>query len=247
VLIVYPVSVYAVSKPSVPQFSVKFIDKSYDVPPTQTKDHYTGKTTTQPGYIVQEGKIEVTINNLPSTSYKTSNGYECKLYYRVQYTGHFEENWIPFSIMYYGTAGDYIAHFVESSSGKHTVVSQSFNDFNTPPSGAQLDFRVQALYAYYDPSTINHMSFVHEALLVEETSGDYSSIQTITMNYGSSSSTKPSQTANSSNTPTTDLNNPPQLNLIIVVVSVCVITVLLAVIVYQYRQSKTAILSTANP
>jgi hypothetical protein len=144
--------------------------------------------------------------------------------------------------MYYGVASDYMVYFVESSSGKHTVVSQSFNDFNIPPSGAQLDFRVQALYAYYDPSTINHMNFVHEALLVEETSGDYSSIQTITMNYGSSSP-KPSQTVNASNPPTSSgPYNPPQqpspIYLMVIIAAICIIAILIAVIAYQYKQSK---------
>ena len=216
VLSITVTNVGAVPKPSVPQFSVKFIDNSYNVPPTQTIEPYTGKTTTQPSHTVKEGRTDVTITNLPSTPHKTSEGYECNLYYRVQYKGHYEKEWFPFSYMNYGIAGDYYAYFVKSSEDKYTVVSLSFNDFNTPPSGAQLDLRIQALYAYHDPSTINHMNLVHEALLVEATSGDWSKIQTITINYGAVTP-MPSQTIitlpeNSITTPPTDA--PPPLTLL---------------------------------
>ena len=236
----------AVDKPFVPQFSVKFIDNSYNVPPTQTKDPYTGETTTQPSYIVKEGRIDVTINNLPSTSHNTSEGYECNLYYRVQYKGHYEETWATFSIMYYGVGGDYHAFFVAPSDDKYTVVSHSFNDFDTPPSGAQLDFRVQALYAYHDPTTINHMAFTHEALLVEEISGDWSNVQTITMNYGASSSS-PSQTAYPHSTSTSDIPNLPQQNqwlfyVIIILVMVCIIIIPVAIVAYINKQRKSVII-----
>lgn len=44
---------HAQSKPSVPEFTVKLVDNSYDVPPTQTTDPYTG-TKTIPGYHVKK-------------------------------------------------------------------------------------------------------------------------------------------------------------------------------------------------
>ncbi|MCJ7763000.1 hypothetical protein MUP38_06065, partial [Candidatus Bathyarchaeota archaeon] len=47
----------SITKPSVPEFTVKLADHSYDVPPstTATTDPYTGKqtVTTQPGYHVE--------------------------------------------------------------------------------------------------------------------------------------------------------------------------------------------------
>jgi hypothetical protein len=73
-LTVAPVSAQAGYKPSVPQInSIKFVDSSYDVPPssTTTVDQYTGKetTTTKPGYHVEQTSIEVTIKNQPFTPY----------------------------------------------------------------------------------------------------------------------------------------------------------------------------------
>ena len=43
-LSVIPTNVQAASKPSVPQFTVKFIDNSYDLPPKYTTNPYTGET-----------------------------------------------------------------------------------------------------------------------------------------------------------------------------------------------------------
>lgn len=93
-------TVQATSKPSVPQFSAKFIDNSYDVPPSNTTvtDPYTGKetTTTTPGYRAEKYDLEITIKNQPFTSYTNADGYEYNLYYDVQVKGRFEENWKVF-------------------------------------------------------------------------------------------------------------------------------------------------------
>jgi hypothetical protein len=234
-----------VPKPSVPQFTVKFIDDSYTVLPTKTFDPYTGATSTQPGYTVTEVRIEVTINNLPAGSYKTSEGYECNLYYRVGIKGRFAEDWGNFAIMYYGVADDYSAPFVESSNGKHTIVSYSYSGSSAFPPGAQLDFRVQALYAYEDPSTISHMAFIHEALLVEAISGDWSDIKTITINYKTLPSSSSLQTATASIMPTSDPNNTPspqqspwQSYLIGILAAICIITIPLAIIPHINKQRK---------
>ncbi len=64
----------AIPKPSVPEFTAKYADASYDEPSTSTSatDAYTGKEvlTTQPEYHVQIKYIEVTIKNQPFTPTK---------------------------------------------------------------------------------------------------------------------------------------------------------------------------------
>jgi len=70
--------VQAVSKPSVPQFTVKFVDNSYDVPPstTTTVNPYTGEknTITTPGYHVTNRTIEVKVPNQSFTQYRDEVG-----------------------------------------------------------------------------------------------------------------------------------------------------------------------------
>ena len=81
-------SVFAQSttKPSVPEFTVRYVDNSYDVPPktTSTTDPYTNETTTTTilGYHVENKTIEATINNNIGASY-----------YNFRYKGHYEDEW----------------------------------------------------------------------------------------------------------------------------------------------------------
>jgi hypothetical protein len=72
------------SNPAVPEFTVKLVNRFYDVPPTQTTDPYTGKTTTQQGCRVEYKEIELTIKN---------QNYPYGLMYNVRTKGHFEEQW----------------------------------------------------------------------------------------------------------------------------------------------------------
>ncbi|MCL2134755.1 MAG: hypothetical protein FWH37_04270 [Candidatus Bathyarchaeota archaeon] len=226
VISVKSIEVCAASKPSVPQFTVKFIDKSYDVPPTQTIDPYTGETITHPGYHVNNCWIEVTIKNQPFTPHTNSDGHVCNVHYSVQIKGHFEENW-------QSTA----AH-IEQTDSQYTVISHP----NNYADGSQLDFRVQAAIGYIIeeervPPSPPDRHFIAEVV------GDWSNIQTVTTHSGSST-VSPSQTANSSDSSATDPNNPPQQTpfpsyLIIILVAVCIILIPIAIVTYLNKQRKT--------
>ena len=80
-------------KPVVTEFSLQYIDNSYDVPPENeyTKDLYTGETITKtiPGYRVENRSIVATIKN-PS-------GVDA---YNFRWKPHEEGNWYyrPFNI-----------------------------------------------------------------------------------------------------------------------------------------------------
>ncbi len=91
-LTVKPADAQTVTTPSVPQFTVKIIDNSHDVPPTQTTDQYTGVTTTQPGYHVDNRTIEVSIKNQPFTPYTNASGNKISLFYWIEFKGHFGDD-----------------------------------------------------------------------------------------------------------------------------------------------------------
>src|SRR5665647_1089789 len=78
---------------SVPEFTVKLVDRSYDVPITYTTttDPFSGKqiTTSSGGYHVTNKTIDVTIRNQPFTSTDLGNGSVIQLYYSVRAKGHF--------------------------------------------------------------------------------------------------------------------------------------------------------------
>ena len=53
----------SITKPSVPEFTVKLMDNSYDVPAHNYTDPYSGKNTTYAGYHVYNATIDITIKN----------------------------------------------------------------------------------------------------------------------------------------------------------------------------------------
>ena len=122
--------------PSVPEFTVKFVDKSYDVPASTSTDPYTGKTVTNPSYHVENRTIEIAIKNQPFPS---------DLYYNIRVKGHFAENWS----WLYGWEGS-----PKMSDSEYTLIvfsSSGAEDFRGPngievyaPSGGQVDFQVEA-------------------------------------------------------------------------------------------------------
>jgi len=189
VLTVKPVCAQAVSTPSVPQIvSVKLVNYSYDVPPSTitTTDPYTGKetTTTNPGYHVENIRIEVTIKKQSFTPY-TANGYTYNLYYTVQVKGHFGDNWTVFS--------------EQKAQLDSDTICTGFANYAT---GDQLDFRVRAIVVGEEGG------FLYP---VTDTTSDWSKVQTFTM-PDDPSTVPPSQTATQpTNPPTTSNNNQPQL------------------------------------
>ena len=208
VLSVTPVAVQAVSKPSVPQFSIKFVDYSYDVPPTTTTttNPYTGEktTTTNPGYHVKDMKIEVTIKNQPFTPY-TENGIKHNMGYKVESKGHFSEDW-----SHWGSTVDmYIAGMQPEPSfsySQDSVIYRSADTYNYV-AGDQLDFRVEAVVGYYVP--INPDSMFPQLDFETVVSSGWSKVQTFTIPGASSSS--PSQTTTIPSQSTAPDNNQSQL------------------------------------
>ncbi|MCL2643616.1 MAG: hypothetical protein FWD52_08955 [Candidatus Bathyarchaeota archaeon] len=227
VFLVNSVNVYAASKPSVPQLSVKFIDNSYDVPPTQTTDPYTGVTTTQPGYHVSRIVPEVTIKNQPFTGDGRNS-----LFYLVQAKGYFggDNDWHTVDPPSDGS-GLGTGEYIEQSDSGYTV----FTSNKSYDSGVQVDFRVQAV--------IGHR--FHNAIfwtVAVETSSDWSKIQTFTV--PGKPSVSPTQTTNFPSTPTTsDPHNPPPQNPLssnreVIFVATCIITILITIIIYQYTHKE---------
>lgn len=84
-------------KPSVSEFTLAYLDKSYDVLPsaTSTTNPYSGETTniTNSGYRVINKTVEITVKNQPLTSYEI-NGETVKVYFNVRFQGHYGTEWI---------------------------------------------------------------------------------------------------------------------------------------------------------
>jgi hypothetical protein len=144
-MVIKPANAQTIPTPSVPEFTVKFVDASYNVAPSSSINPYTGQNVTVEGYHVENRTIELIIKNQPLTSYR-QNGEGVSFYYNVREKGHYEENW---TAIY--TVDNY---FAAPSNTIYTTLTYSL-DPNAPPwldnnlpSGGQLDFQVEALIGY---------------------------------------------------------------------------------------------------
>ena len=162
-------------KPPVPEFTLKLIDNSYDVPPTSTVNPYTGKTETSGGYHVQGYlEVQIRIKNPPSAG----------VFYQVQTKGHFSQNWN--AIEYWiGEAGSYYPrtpYKEQDYTSEYTILK--YDDNGNLPREGQIDFRVQTLIGYpVIHHTSDHLDLYNTwaSFSFNGTASDWSNIQTINM------------------------------------------------------------------
>jgi hypothetical protein len=157
----------AQTTPSIPEFSLKLVDNSYDVLPTFEINQYTGENVTiQAGYHIQNKSVELTIMNQPFTPYKDANGMTLKLYYNIRLKGHFGDYWEYYNSSHSNLVAS--SSLMQSSGGQitlvypnspSTVLSYALWDNNVTyydglrlresSSGGQVDFQVEAFIGYY--------------------------------------------------------------------------------------------------
>ena len=141
ILLVNSVSAQTTPKPSVPEFTLKYVDGSYDVPTTYTIDQYTGETITHQGYHVNLTVFEMVIQN----QLNPIND----LYYSIQVKGHYSNEWIMFFDYSEGLP-------LQDSTAKETIIRMGTLDRGVLtlqgahksipiPSGGKEDIQVQAL------------------------------------------------------------------------------------------------------
>jgi hypothetical protein len=240
--------------PSVPEFTLKFVDRSYDVPPQPTTsistDPDTGDpittTTTVPGYHVYNKTIEITIKNQQFTPYY-SDGSKNKLYYNFSYRGEDQSEWD-----YYqpgiGWRGEAPPLLFEQSSSEYTVV-----EIVAPASG-DVEVRVRALIGRYIwiPTLLGSLDYYISGF--EGKVSSWSSPQTINIPSGSTSDYVPtptpidtvsptSTTSTDSPTSTTQISGiqsensvPMTVFLLVVVVLVAIVTVLLILVLTRDKR-----------
>jgi hypothetical protein len=166
-------------KPSVPEFTVAFVDASYDIPTSYSTDSYTGENVTHPGYHVQNRTIEVTIKNQPFTPTEEDSQI-INVYLNIRTKGAYTKDWIE---IYSPDRG-----FLTQSSGEYTKVAYSLDDNEFPfwdniPQGGTVDFQVEALagsvHRGYNPNATDQLN-MYPYVFTGETSG-WSNTQTATV------------------------------------------------------------------
>jgi len=231
-----------IPKPTVPEFTVKYIDLSYNVPPKYGVDQFTGETViTQEGYHRDNQSAVFKIKNQPFNPYTDSGGNNISLYYNFRAKGHFGDEWRPYpftdsglssnrySAMIYSFGS--IPEFVASTS-EYTELSVSLTNFysyENLQTGNQIDFQVQAQIGYIDYSGDGFYSFLGET-------SDWSNTQTITILESQTAPPLPTMPIFPTPTP----YNEPQLTEQEVILGAAVIVAVLAaglgLLIYLFKR-----------
>lgn len=182
----------AQSTPTVTDFTLQYVDNSYDTPPTttSTKDPYTGEVTTQthPGSHIENKTVIATIRN-PSGA----------TYYNFRWKGYYDDVWhyYPFSPPSgnntYGLWDTFSVPFPASTS-TYTVLSLYFLQQASITTGGKIDIQVQVLYGDFRAEPYVHAGWVGGPtydFYFEGQAGDWSSTQTVTYGKASPSPTVP--------------------------------------------------------
>jgi hypothetical protein len=199
-LIAFSSGVLAAS-PSVPEFTLAYVDHSYDVPITRwtTTDPYTGAQISHSsgGEHVDNRTIDVTIKNQPFTPYKdasTSNQI-VNLYYNIRSKGHFVD--------WDSANGGFGQSSLQASTSATTSISFNIG-YSNVPQGGQIDFQVQATLSYVN-SSYSGSCFTGSQTIVVGQSG-WSGTQTLTIGNPTPSSPTPSQPITTPNQPNPTFN-----------------------------------------
>ena len=193
-------------KPAIPDFTLQFVENSYDVPPTFSKDPFTGKNEmTQEGYHV-ENKIEVKIKNQSFNRYMDSQGNHITLMYDIRWKGHFDDYWHKYSALNFSSQNNYLiasSQILDDGSllypnAPYTEITYSTGAYRDAgrfwlgdvSDGGKIDFQVRALIGYHarievPPDQAYPRGSVH--LVFTGEFSDWSKTQTITMGVSSDS------------------------------------------------------------
>jgi hypothetical protein len=179
-----------IPKPSVPEFTLKYIDYSYDVSPTYKINEYTGEKVAIGGYHVKNMTIQVSVKNNPLPS----NDATTHLYYNVRFKGHFGKDWSetppvetknssPSTFSQYVSILPYNSRLLEQSISEFTTFLFSANDYIP---NSSIDFQVEAVLGHDAQAWVpadpfgGYTTHYYEAVAFDETSG-WSNTQSITI------------------------------------------------------------------
>jgi hypothetical protein len=264
-IVIESVFAQSTTKPSVPEFTVKYVDSSHDVPPRYDFDPYTGENVVvEPGYHVQEKTIEVVIENQPFTSYEDANGNVIRLYYSIRIKGSFGDSWwypdysdytqvdaegerVNYAGADVGSDFTVIAYGLVGNNGTRALLNLDISD------GGKADFQVQAFIGYKTRVNDTYVPGIpvgdptdpipHHYVFTGETS-NWSSTQTITIDEGQTATPSPATTptppptSSPSPTPYSGARLPEQEIMIGVAIAAVVIGAGISLLVYFKRRKR---------
>jgi hypothetical protein len=173
-----------IPKPTVPEFTVRYADNSYDVPTTTSIDPYTGKTITNQGYHVEKISTELSIKNQPFTPFQLNvdgDSRTINLYYNIHIKGHYSTSWNYYQ-RYNGSSD---GNLRQNYSSSYTTVP--INQY-MPKEGA-LDIQIEAMVGYEVGVISSVPGAPGTARVIRGENSGWSNIQTVTIGETTSNST----------------------------------------------------------
>ena len=196
----------SIPKPSVPEFTIRIVDNSYDVPlvTTTTIDPYNGEEITQSsgGYHVENKSVEISIKNQPFNSQVSGSEDSIGLYYTVRVKGHFGTEWQEQSVgvirpadSYFPWPLEYQTTKIHASTSAYTILTYVIGQSGwTLRNGDQIDIEVKAFVGYHKFFwNTDHMFPIYNGnSFVVSSESDWSNIQTLKMIEDQVTTTSPS-------------------------------------------------------
>jgi hypothetical protein len=221
----------SITKPSVPEFTLQYVDNSYDVPPktTTTTDPYTNETITAtiPGYHVENKTVEATINNNIGASY-----------YNFKYKGSYTDKWnyYPFdpnASLPYFLSDSYSVPY-KASTSSYTVAALPPYFFKDVPDGGKVDVQVQALFGDFRAEPFGHIFLPLPTydFYFEGTTSDWNNTQTLTISESQTPTSLPTPTS----TPYQEPQQTEQIMIISVAITVTVFGLGLGLLIYLIKR-----------
>jgi hypothetical protein len=148
------VSAQTIPEPSVPEFSLKFVVKQFDVAPTFRINPYTGENETlSPEYHGYAKAVIITVEPQQFNQFTDSEGNLIQLFYNVSSKGSYSTEWAHYP------DSTYVDLFNASSTG-NTIIGVSLEGYPGIPSKAFLDFRLMSVIGHYDYETFQGITSI---------------------------------------------------------------------------------------
>jgi hypothetical protein len=187
------------SIPSVPEFTLRFVDLSYDIPPTYGIDQFTGETImTKAGYHVDERTLEFIIKNQDFTPYQDADGNDIILYYDFRFKGTYGDEWSNYPDRSHTWGGFPSTPYpdIKASNSNYTVIKVKVKDLTDYTIGTldiqtdvQVQFQVQAIIGYIESDSLSLSAGGFIGYYGERS--DWSETQTITIGETTTNETIP--------------------------------------------------------
>lgn len=219
----------SIPNPSVPEFTLEFIDESYDVPATYEIDPYTGKNVSHPSYHVPQIALKMTIKNQPFVPYYDEESeWNIAFFYNIRMKGSYSEDWIE---LYRPSDG-----YPHQSETEYTVISlgtlggaglalRTSAKMIDVPSGGKVDFQVEAMIGYVHRGGVIILPGSGWTFTGEKSG--WSSTQTLTIPVSSAPSASPTSPALEQTEPTaTPYEESQSIELEIILVVTVIVAVL---------------------